>query len=122
DEAVTIFGIGERHLEIIVDRLRTEFQVEARVSGPHIAYKETLTIPADGDGKYLKDTGGSTQYAHVRLRLQPGERGSGHVFEDDRLAAAIPPSFVSAAEHGIREALARGVLAGYPTEDVRIDL
>jgi elongation factor G len=117
-----IRGMGELHLEIIVDRLKREFNVEASVGKPQVAYKETLTRPADGEMKYAKQTGGRGQYGHCKIHLFPGEPGSGFVFENEIVGGAIPKEFIKPIEEGIREALTRGVLAGYPIDDVRIEL
>jgi elongation factor G len=117
-----ISGMGELHLEIIVDRLKREFNVEASVGKPQVAYKETLTRPADGEMKYAKQTGGRGQYGHVKIHLYPGEPGSGYVFENEIVGAAIPKEFIKPVDEGIKEALTRGVLAGYPIDDVRIEL
>jgi elongation factor G len=119
---VIIRGMGELHLEIIVDRLKREFSVEATVGKPQVAYKETLTRPADGEMKYAKQTGGRGQYGHVKIHLYPGEPGTGYVFEDEIVGGAIPKEFIKPVNEGIREALTRGVLAGYPIDDVRIEL
>jgi elongation factor G len=119
---VVISGMGELHLEIIVDRLKREFNVEASVGKPQVAYKETLTRPADGEMKYAKQTGGRGQYGHVKIHLFPGEPGSGYVFENEIVGAAIPKEFIKPVDEGIKEALTRGVLAGYPIDDVRIEL
>jgi elongation factor G len=119
---VVIAGMGELHLEIIVDRLKREFNVEASVGRPQVAYKETLTRPADGEMKYAKQTGGRGQYGHVKIHLFPGEPGSGFVFENEISGGAIPKEYIKPVEEGIREALTRGVLAGYPVDDVRIEL
>jgi elongation factor G len=119
---VIIAGMGELHLEIIVDRLKREFNVEASVGKPQVAYKETLTRPADGEMKYAKQTGGRGQYAHVKIHLFPGEPGTGYVFENEIHGAAIPKEFIKPVDEGIKEALTRGVLAGYPIDDVRIEL
>ena len=119
---VIIAGMGELHLEIIVDRLKREFNVEASVGKPQVAYKETLTRPADGEMKYAKQTGGRGQYGHVKIHLFPGEPGSGYVFENEIVGAAIPKEFIKPVDEGIKEALTRGVLAGYPIDDVRIEL
>jgi elongation factor G len=117
-----IRGMGELHLEIIVDRLKREFGVEAMVGKPQVAYKETLTRPADGEMKYAKQTGGRGQYGHAKIHLYPGEPGSGYVFENEIVGGAIPKEYIKPVEEGIREALTRGVLAGYPIDDVRIEL
>jgi elongation factor G len=119
---VVISGMGELHLEIIVDRLKREFNVEASVGRPQVAYKETLTRPADGEMKYAKQTGGRGQYGHVKIHLFPGEPGSGYVFENEITGGAIPREYIKPVEDGIREALTRGVLASYPVDDVRIVL
>ena len=119
---VIIHGMGELHLEIIVDRLKREFNVEATVGKPQVAYKETLTKAADGDGRYVKQTGGRGQYGHAKIHLYPGEPGTGYVFESETAGGSIPREFIKPIEEGIREALTRGVLAGYPIDDVRIEL
>jgi elongation factor G len=119
---VVISGMGELHLEIIVDRLKREFNVEASVGRPQVAYKETLTRPADGEMKYAKQTGGRGQYGHAKIHLFPGEPGSGYVFENKISGGAIPREFIKPVDEGIKEALTRGVLAGYPVDDVRIEL
>ncbi|HXW07644.1 MAG TPA: elongation factor G [Vicinamibacterales bacterium] len=119
---VVIEGMGELHLEIIVDRLRREFSVDANTGRPQVAYKETLTRPADGEMKYAKQTGGRGQYGHVRIHVYPGEPGSGYVFENEITGGAIPREYIKPVEDGIREALTRGVLAGYPVDDVRVEL
>jgi len=119
---VVISGMGELHLEIIVDRLKREFNVEASVGKPQVAYKETLTRPADGEMKYAKQTGGRGQYGHAKIHLFPGEPGTGFVFENEIVGGAIPKEYIKPIEEGIREALTRGVLAGYPIDDVRIEL
>ena len=119
---VVIGGMGELHLEIIVDRLKREFSVEASVGKPQVAYKETLTRPADGEMKYAKQTGGRGQYAHVKIRLFPAEPGTGYVFENEISGGSIPREFIKPVDEGIREALTRGVLAGYPIDDVKVEL
>jgi elongation factor G len=117
-----IRGMGELHLEIIVDRLKREFNVEASVGKPQVAYKETLTRPADGEMKYAKQTGGRGQYGHAKIHLYPGEPGTGYIFENKIVGGAIPKEFIKPIDQGIKEALTRGVLAGYPVDDVRIEL
>jgi elongation factor G len=119
---VVIAGMGELHLEIIVDRLKREFGVEASVGRPQVAYKETLTRPADGEMKYAKQTGGRGQYGHVKIHLFPGEPGTGYIFENETTQGSIPKEFIKPIDEGIKEALTRGVLAGYPVDDVRIEL
>jgi elongation factor G len=119
---VIIRGMGELHLDIIVDRLKREFSVEASVGKPQVAYKETLTRAADGEMKYAKQTGGRGQYGHVKIHLFPGEPGTGYLFENDIVGGVIPKEFIKPIDEGIKEALTRGVLAGYPVDDVRIVL
>jgi elongation factor G len=117
-----IRGMGELHLEIIVDRLKREFNVEASVGKPQVAYKETLTRPADGEMKYAKQTGGRGQYGHVKIHLYPGQPGTGYVFVNEIIGGAIPKEFIKPVDEGIKEALTRGVLAGYPIDDVKVEL
>jgi elongation factor G len=119
---VVISGMGELHLEIIVDRLKREFGVEASVGKPQVAYKETLTRPADGEMKYAKQTGGRGQYGHAKIHLFPGEPGTGYIFENEIVGGTIPKEYIKPIDEGIKEALTRGVLAGYPIDDVRIVL
>ena len=119
---VVIAGMGELHLEIIIDRLKREFDVEAMVSRPQVAYKETLTCPADGEGRVVRQSGASGQYAHAKVHLYPGEPGSGYVFENAVMGGAIPKEFIKPINEGIMQALMGGVVAGYPVDDVRIVL
>ena len=119
---VVIAGMGELHLEIIVDRLKREFNVEASVGRPQVAYKETLTRPADGEMRYAKQTGGRGQFAEVKIHLYPGEPGTGYVFENEISGGSIPKEYIKPVDEGIKEALTRGILAGYPIDDVRIEL
>jgi elongation factor G len=119
---VVIAGMGELHLEIIVDRLKREFSVEASVGKPQVAYKETLTRPADGEGRYIRQTGGRGQYGHAKIHLYPAEPGTGYVFENEIVGGTIPKEFIKPIDEGIKEALTRGILAGYPVDDVRIEL
>ncbi len=119
---VVIAGMGELHLEIIVDRLFREFNVAASVGKPQVAYKETLTRPAEGEMRYAKQTGGRGQFAEVKIRLFPGEPGTGYVFENEISGGSIPREYIKPVDEGIKEALTRGVLAGYPIDDVRIEL
>jgi elongation factor G len=114
--------MGELHLEIIVDRLKREFKVESNVGKPEVAYRESIAKKVDAEYKYAKQSGGRGQYGHVLIRLEPGERGSGYVFENEVVGGAIPKEFIPAVEKGIREAMARGVLAGYPVIDVKAEL
>jgi elongation factor G len=117
-----IRGMGELHLEIIVDRLKREFNVEATVGKPQVAYKETLTRSADGEMKYAKQTGGRGQYGHAKIHVHPGQPGTGYIFVNEIKGGAIPKEFVKPIDEGIKEALTRGVLAGYPIDDVKVEL
>src|SRR5262245_20262137 len=117
-----IRGMGELHLEIIVDRLKREFNVEAAVGKPQVAYKETLTRQAEGEGRYVRQTGGRGQYGHAKIRLVPRQPGEGYEFINDIVGGAIPKEFIKPIDEGIKEALTRGVLAGYPVDDVKIEL
>jgi elongation factor G len=117
-----IAGMGELHLEIIVDRLRREFKVESNVGKPEVAYREAISKKIDAEHKYAKQSGGRGQYGHVLIRLMPGERGTGFVFENEVVGGSIPKEFIPAVEKGIREAMGRGVLAGYPVIDCKVEL
>ncbi len=118
-----ISGMGELHLEVLVDRMLREFRVQARVGRPQVAYRESITTPVQKvDYRYIKQTGGHGQYGHVVIELQPGEPGCGIVFENDIVGGVIPREYISAVEKGIREAAAGGVLAGYPVTDVKTRL
>ena len=117
-----ISGMGELHLEIIVDRLKREFNVEASVGKPQVAYKETLTRPAEGEGRYIKQTGGRGQYGHAKIRLTPRQAGEGFEFVNGVVGGTIPREFIKPIEEGIKEALTTGVLAGYPVDDVGVEL
>ena len=119
---VVIAGMGELHLEIIVDRLKREFNVEATVGKPQVAYKETITKAAEGDGRYIKQTGGRGQYGHAKIRLIPRKPGEGYLFENKIVGGTIPREFIKPIDQGIQEALTTGVLAGYPIDDVLIEL
>ncbi len=117
-----ISGMGELHLDIIVDRMKREFKVEANVGTPQVAYKETISREADGEEKYVKQTGGHGQYGHVLLTVRPLERGKGYEFVDKIVGGKIPREFIPAVDKGIREALTRGVVAGYPIVDIQVEL
>ena len=116
-----ISGMGELHLEIIVDRLVREFKIEASVGRPQVAYRETIAREADAEGKYIRQTGGRGAYGHVSLHVEPAE-GKGIIFEDATVGGSVPPEFVPAVERGVRETLSRGVMAGYPMIDVAVKL
>src|SRR5207302_48660 len=109
-----IAGMGELHLEIIVDRLTREFKVDANVGKPQVAYKEAIHRAAHGTGRFIRQTGGKGQFGHVELELGPAERGEGIVFEDKITQGRIPREFIPSVEKGLREALTTGVVAGYP--------
>ncbi|GBD99122.1 elongation factor G [bacterium BMS3Abin07] len=117
-----ISGMGELHLEIIVDRLMREFKVGANVGKPQVAYKETIKTKAKAEGKYIRQTGGRGQYGHVYLEIEPFTHGSGFEFVNKIVGGAIPREYISAVEKGIKEALETGVLAGYPVVDIRVTL
>jgi len=119
---VVIAGMGELHLEIIVDRLKREFNVEASVGKPQVAYKETVTRGAEGEGRYVKQTGGRGQYGHAKIRLIPRKPGEGYEFDNQIVGGAIPREFIKPIDQGIQEAMTTGVLAGYPMDDVKIEL
>ena len=116
-----ISGMGELHLEIIVDRLLREFDAEANVGRPQVAYKETIRSPARGEGRFIRQTGGRGQYGHVKIEIEPVP-GEGFVFESQIVRGAIPKEFIRPVEQGIREAMESGVLAGYEMQDVRVKL
>ncbi|MBI2973978.1 MAG: elongation factor G [Deltaproteobacteria bacterium] len=117
-----ISGMGELHLEIIVDRMMREFGVAANVGAPQVAYRETVTVESKAEGKYIRQTGGRGQYGHVCLKVSPGERGKGFEFIDDIKGGRVPREYVTAAKKGLEEALSTGVLAGYPVVDVKVSV
>lgn len=117
-----ISGMGELHLEIIVDRIMREFKVEASVGKPQVAYRETIQSKAQAEGKFIKQSGGRGQYGHVWLEVEPQERGKGYEFVDKIKGGIIPKEYIPAVNKGIQEALENGVLAGYPLVDVRVTL
>ncbi|UCC25217.1 MAG: elongation factor G [Gemmatimonadales bacterium] len=118
-----ISGMGELHLEIIVDRLRREFNVEANIGRPQVAYRETIRNPADKvEAKFVRQTGGRGQYGHVVINIAPAEPGAGFVFEDKIVGGVIPREYIGPVEQGMKEALENGVLAGYPVIDVKVEL
>jgi elongation factor G len=119
---VVIGGMGEPHLEIILDRLKREFEVEAGVGRPRVAYKEVLTRPADGEVKFANRAAGRAQYAHVKLRFIPARPGTGYVIVNGISGGAIPDAFIESVDEGIRDALAEGVLTGHPIDGVRVHL
>ncbi len=117
-----ISGMGELHLEIIVDRLLREFSVGASVGTPQVAYRETVTEPVKAEGRFVKQTGGRGQYGHVWLEIKPGEAGSGFVFENNIVGGVVPREYIQAVRKGVEEAMEQGVFAGYPVIDVAVSL
>lgn len=117
-----ISGMGELHLEVIVDRLRREFKVEANTGAPQIAYRETITGSADGEGKLVKQSGGRGQYGHVKLSMRPNERGKGLTTDNQIVGGEIPKEFHNAVFKGIEDAMSNGVVAGYPVVDVHVEV
>ncbi len=117
-----IAGMGELHLEIIVDRLLREFKVEANIGRPQVAYKETIRRQAESDTKYARQSGGKGQYGHVKIRIEPNEPGAGYVFENTVVGGAIPKEYIPAVDAGIKSAMESGVLAGYNVVDVKVNL
>ncbi len=117
-----ISGMGELHLDIIVDRMKREFKVEAGVGKPQVAYKETITAEGEAEGKYIRQSGGRGQYGHVRIRLEPKERGEGFEFINSIRGGIIPQEYIPAIEKGIKEAMERGVVAGFPLVDLSVEL
>ncbi|HEX4802453.1 MAG TPA: elongation factor G, partial [Myxococcaceae bacterium] len=116
-----IAGMGELHLEIIVDRLLREFKVEANVGKPQVAYRETITKQAEAEGRYIRQTGGRGQYGHIWLRLIPNQPGAGFSFDSKIVGGVVPKEYIPAVEKGVIEAMESGVLAGYPMVDVKVE-
>jgi elongation factor G len=115
-----IMGMGELHLEVIVDRLRTEFSVDAAVGKPHVAYREGIRKMVEQEAKYIKQSGGRGQYGHVWLRVEPGEEGAGYEFNSEIVGGVIPREYIPAIDKGVKEQAANGVIAGYPILDVKV--
>ena len=115
-----ISGMGELHLDIIVDRMKREFKVEANVGKPQVAYKETITAPGDAEGKYIRQTGGRGQYGHCWVKVEPNEKGKGYEFVDEVKGGVIPKEYIQPINKGIAEALDRGIVAGFPMIDVKV--
>jgi elongation factor G len=114
--------MGELHLEIIVDRMMREHKVEANVGKPQVAYRETIRKKAEAEGKYIRQTGGSGQYGHCKLRVEPNEPGKGYEFVNEIVGGSIPKEFIKPIDNGVKEALEGGVLAGYPMVDIKVSL
>ncbi|MFZ1721151.1 MAG: elongation factor G [Microgenomates group bacterium] len=117
-----IGGMGELHLEILVDRLKREFKVDANVGAPQVAYRETITKAAEGEGKYIKQTGGRGQYGHALVKIEPKDRGTGYEFENAITGGTIPREFIEPTNKGIIESLERGFVANYPMSDIKVTL
>lgn len=117
-----ISGMGELHLEIIVDRMKREFGVVANVGAPQVSYRETVKKPVECEGKFIRQTGGRGQYGHVCIRIEPRELGSGYVFENAVAGGSIPKEFIPAVDKGIQEQMENGIIAGYPVVDVKVSL
>ena len=117
-----IAGMGELHLDIIVDRLKREFSVGANVGAPQVAYRETIGKTVEAEGKFVRQSGGKGQYGHVWLRLEPQKAGTGYAFENAIVGGSVPKEFISSVDKGIQEQMKNGVIAGYPVEDVKVTL
>jgi elongation factor G len=117
-----ISGMGELHLEIIIDRIRREFKVAANTGAPQIAYRETITKPAGGEGKLVKQSGGRGQYGHVVLKMKPNEKGKGLTIENKTVGGSIPKEYINAVFKGVTEAMTNGIIAGYPVVDVHVEI
>src|SRR6266540_454991 len=117
-----IAGMGELHLEVLVDRMRREYKVEANQGKPQVAYRESISIPTEVDSKFVRQTGGKGQYGHVKLRLEPLERGAGFEFVNAIVGGSVPREYIGPTEQGVREAMQGGVLAGFPVVDLRVTL
>ncbi len=117
-----ISGMGELHLDIIVDRLKREFSVGANVGAPQVAYRETIRKSVEAEGKFIRQSGGKGQYGHVWLKLEPQEPGAGYTFENGVVGGSVPKEFISSVDKGIQEQMKNGIIAGYPIEDVKVTL
>jgi elongation factor G len=117
-----ISGMGELHLEIIVDRMMREYKVEANVGKPQVAYRETIRANAEAEGKYIRQTGGSGNYGHAKIRIEPNEPGKGYEFSNDIKGGVIPKEYIKPIDQGIQDAMTRGVLAGYEMVDIKVSL
>src|SRR5689334_12376244 len=117
-----ISGMGELHLEILVDRMKREFGVEANVGAPQVAYREAIRKAVEQEGKFVKQSGGRGQYGHVWIKIEPAEQGKGFEFVDGIKGGSVPREYIPAVEKGLRETLPNGVLAGFPVVDVKVTL
>jgi elongation factor G len=117
-----ISGMGELHFDIIVDRMKREFSVDANVGAPQVAYRETIRSPVEQEGKFIRQSGGRGQYGHVWLRIEPRELGSGYLFVNEIVGGVVPKEYIPAVDKGVKEQLENGVIAGYPVVDVKVSL
>jgi len=117
-----ISGMGELHLDILVDRMRREFKVEANVGRPQVAYRETIRASVEAEGKFVKQSGGRGQYGHAKIRMMPTKQGDGYEFDNQITGGSIPKEYIGAVDKGIQEAMQNGVVAGYPMVDIRVEL
>ena len=117
-----ISGMGELHLEILVDRMKREFNVEANIGSPQVAYREAIKKTIEAEGKFVKQSGGKGQYGHVWLKVEPNDQGKGYEFVDSIKGGSVPREFIPAVDKGLQETIVAGVLAGYPIEDVKVTL
>jgi elongation factor G len=117
-----IAGMGELHLEILIDRMKREFKVEASVGAPMVAYRESIRAAAEAQGKFVRQSGGRGQYGDVKIKLEPAEKNAGFIFEDKIVGGSVPKEYISAVEKGCREAVVSGLISGYPMVDVKVTL
>jgi elongation factor G len=117
-----ISGMGELHLDIIVDRMKREFNVEANVGAPQVAYRETIRSKTEAEGKFVRQSGGRGQFGHVWLRIEPQEAGAGYEFVNEIVGGVVPKDYIPAVDKGVQEAMQGGVIAGYPVVDVKVTL
>ncbi|MEW8432121.1 MAG: elongation factor G, partial [gamma proteobacterium symbiont of Ctena orbiculata] len=117
-----ISGMGELHLDIIVDRMKREFKVEANVGAPQVAYRETIRSSIEQEGKFVRQSGGRGQFGHVYLRIEPQEAGTGYEFANEIVGGAVPREYIPAVDKGVQEAMGNGVMAGYPMVDIKVTL
>ncbi len=117
-----VSGMGELHLEIIIDRMKREFKVEANVGKPQVAYKETITKKVTAEGKFVRQSGGRGQFGHVWIDVEPNEKGKGFEFENAIVGGVVPKEYIKPTEQGIVEAMRNGILAGFPVEDIKVRL
>lgn len=117
-----ISGMGELHLDIIVDRMKREFSVEANVGRPQVAYRETIRKAVEAEGKFVRQSGGRGQYGHAEIKIEPNEKGKGYEFSNEIVGGVIPKEYIKPTEMGIREAMRNGTVAGYPVVDIKVRL